>query len=37
MNNGAGLLGANEINGLLADFDGKTVAAPDFLNGLYLL
>ncbi len=26
----------NEINGLLADFDGKTVAVPDFLNGLYL-
>jgi hypothetical protein len=26
----------SEINGLLADFDGKTVAVPDFLNGLYL-
>jgi len=26
----------NEINGLFADFDGKTVAVPDFLNGLYL-
>jgi len=23
-----------KINGLLADFDGKTVAVPDFLNGL---
>jgi len=26
----------NEINGLLADFDGKTLAVPDFLNCLYL-
>ena len=26
----------NEINGLLADFDGKTVAVPHFLNGLDL-
>ena len=26
----------NEINGLLADFDGKTFAVPDFLNGLDL-
>ena len=26
----------NEINGLLTDFDGKTVAVPDFLNSLYL-
>ncbi len=26
----------NEVNGLLADFEGKTVAVPDFLNRLYL-
>jgi hypothetical protein len=26
----------NEINGLLADFDGKSFSVPDYLNGLYL-